>query len=223
MVIGGTSGIGLSAGKAFVQQGAKVIALGLPGNTPHSDNWKYYIADATREGSAEIAIKMCIETFGGFDALFHVVGGSGRKWGDGPLHEITLEGWKKHPGPEFNFRNVFQPGCYSPFFGRKEKRKYFKCEFGPGFFPSSQTFLHPCLCDFKSCYYWFFLKQLLLIMHQKNIRVNVLAPGLTNTPMAIRAAKDKDIQNFIKTKQPLDGGRMAETSDFGCYSRLFPF
>jgi hypothetical protein len=27
--------------------------------------------------------------------LYHVAGGSGRKFGDGPLHELTMEGWNK--------------------------------------------------------------------------------------------------------------------------------
>ncbi|HEX3164603.1 MAG TPA: SDR family oxidoreductase, partial [Chitinophagaceae bacterium] len=37
----------------------------------------------------------CIEEFGSFDGLYHVAGGSGRKFGDGPLHELTMEGWNK--------------------------------------------------------------------------------------------------------------------------------
>jgi NAD(P)-dependent dehydrogenase (short-subunit alcohol dehydrogenase family) len=41
------------------------------------------------------AIDTCISQFGSFDGLYHVAGGSGRKWGDGPLHELTLEGWNK--------------------------------------------------------------------------------------------------------------------------------
>ena len=41
------------------------------------------------------AILTCIEEFGSFDGLYHVAGGSGRKMGDGPLHELTLEGWNK--------------------------------------------------------------------------------------------------------------------------------
>src|SRR6188474_2484682 len=43
-----------------------------------------------------------------------------------------------------------------------------------------------------------------------NIRINVVAPSLVETPMAQRAAKDKEILSFIKTKQPLDGGRISE-------------
>jgi NAD(P)-dependent dehydrogenase (short-subunit alcohol dehydrogenase family) len=46
-----------------------------------------------------------------------------------------------------------------------------------------------------------------------NIRVNVIAPALVETPMAQRAAGDENILSFIKTKQPLDGGRIGKPED----------
>ncbi|MBT8043999.1 MAG: SDR family oxidoreductase, partial [Verrucomicrobiae bacterium] len=47
----------------------------------------------------------------------------------------------------------------------------------------------------------------------QDIRANVIAPALVETPMAQRAAKDETIQNFIQTKQPLDGGRIGCPED----------
>jgi NAD(P)-dependent dehydrogenase (short-subunit alcohol dehydrogenase family) len=47
----------------------------------------------------------------------------------------------------------------------------------------------------------------------QNIRCNVIAPALVETPMARRAADDPEILSFIKTKQPLDGGRIGQPSD----------
>jgi len=47
----------------------------------------------------------------------------------------------------------------------------------------------------------------------KDIRCNVLAPGLVDTPMARRAAGNKSIRAFIKRKQPLDGGRIGQPAD----------
>ena len=40
-----------------------------------------------------------------FDALYHVAGGSGRAFGDGPLHEITDAGWDETL--RFNLTSVF--------------------------------------------------------------------------------------------------------------------
>jgi NAD(P)-dependent dehydrogenase (short-subunit alcohol dehydrogenase family) len=41
----------------------------------------------------------------------------------------------------------------------------------------------------------------------------VIAPALVETPMAQRAANDDEIISFIKTKQPLDGGRIGQPDD----------
>jgi NAD(P)-dependent dehydrogenase (short-subunit alcohol dehydrogenase family) len=41
------------------------------------------------------------------------------------------------------------------------------------------------------------------------IRVNAIAPGLVDTPMARRAATDPDIVSFAKQRQPLVGGLLA--------------
>ena len=48
---------------------------------------------------------------------------------------------------------------------------------------------------------------------KNDIRVNVIAPGLVETPMALRAAGDESILSFIKNKQPLDGGRIGKPED----------
>jgi NAD(P)-dependent dehydrogenase (short-subunit alcohol dehydrogenase family) len=46
-----------------------------------------------------------------------------------------------------------------------------------------------------------------------NIRVNVLAPALVETPMSQRAVGDAQIRQFIAAKQPLDGGRVGVPED----------
>jgi NAD(P)-dependent dehydrogenase (short-subunit alcohol dehydrogenase family) len=38
------------------------------------------------------------------------------------------------------------------------------------------------------------------------IRINVIAPGLIDTPMAARAVQDDAIQRFLRSKQPLAHG-----------------
>ena len=46
-----------------------------------------------------------------------------------------------------------------------------------------------------------------------NLRFNVLAAGLVATPMATRAQTDINISNYIRKKQPLDGGRIGAPED----------
>ena len=91
----------MSAAKAFVSNGASVVVVGR--NAESAEKAKAELGakavaiseDATNISTAANAIETCIKTFGDFDALYHVAGGSGRKMGDGPLHEITPEGWSK--------------------------------------------------------------------------------------------------------------------------------
>jgi NAD(P)-dependent dehydrogenase (short-subunit alcohol dehydrogenase family) len=47
----------------------------------------------------------------------------------------------------------------------------------------------------------------------ENIRFNVVAPGLVETPMARRAVGDPEIMSFVRSKQPLDGGRIGRADD----------
>src|SRR5689334_9523419 len=100
VIIGGTSGLGLSATKACVSAGAKVVAIGkdadhaAPAATLPADTCVFATADATDPAIAPAAIDRAVKTFGRFDALYHVAGGSGRSFGDGPLHEITDDGWR---------------------------------------------------------------------------------------------------------------------------------
>ena len=46
-----------------------------------------------------------------------------------------------------------------------------------------------------------------------NIRFNLLAPALVTTPMSARAQGDPEVLDFIRTKQPLDGGRIGQPED----------
>ena len=101
VIIGGTTGIGLSAAKAFVANGANIVVVGrnkdsgAEAKKKLGKNAEVISADATNADAAINAITSCINRFGSFDGLYHVAGGSGRKMGDGPLHELTLDGWNK--------------------------------------------------------------------------------------------------------------------------------
>jgi NAD(P)-dependent dehydrogenase (short-subunit alcohol dehydrogenase family) len=55
----------------------------------------------------------------------------------------------------------------------------------------------------------------------QNIRFNALAPGLVATPMSRRAQGDARIREFIRGKQPLDGGRMARPDDLDAAAVYF--
>ena len=100
VVVGGTSGLGLSAARAFVTAGARVVIVGRDEQKVEAaekqlgPNAIGLVADASDPKSAPAAINIAIGNFQRFDGLYHVAGGSGRRQGDGPLHEMTDDGWE---------------------------------------------------------------------------------------------------------------------------------
>ena len=52
-------------------------------------------AELTDETQVGAAVAACVETFGRIDGVFSVAGGSGRRFGDGPIHEMTGESWDR--------------------------------------------------------------------------------------------------------------------------------
>ena len=98
LLITGTTGIAEATALRAAQQGDSVFVisrdeshcLDLAARLPVSG---YYACDLRDERGVEQALTACINRFGGVDAVFNVAGISGRKFGDGPLHECTTEGW----------------------------------------------------------------------------------------------------------------------------------
>jgi NAD(P)-dependent dehydrogenase (short-subunit alcohol dehydrogenase family) len=218
VIIGGTTGLGLSAAKAFIRNGAKVLVVGrslescVAAEIELGENARAMSGDATNEMTATKAIDLIINDFGGFDGLYHVAGGSGRKFGDGPLHELSLEGWNKTF--EVNLTGLMLSN-------QAAVRKFLELGRGGvilnmgsvlGQFPSPKYFSTHAYAATKSAVIGF-SKSIAAYYAPNNIRINVLAPALVETPMSQRASKDEEILSFIKTKQPLDGGRNGQVSD----------
>src|SRR5690606_21982034 len=84
VIVGGTDGLGLSASRACVRAGAKVVAVGRPDQAADnagrelSNDGRVITGDATDPALSERAIVEASRAFGGFDGLYHVAGGSGR-------------------------------------------------------------------------------------------------------------------------------------------------
>jgi NAD(P)-dependent dehydrogenase (short-subunit alcohol dehydrogenase family) len=226
VVIGGTAGLGLSAVKAFVAAQARVVAVGLkPENVADAQREMgeaatMICADASRPDTAISAVATAVKEFGGLDGLYHVAGGSGRRWGDGPLHEITDEGWDA----------TFKLNLTSLFYSNRAAVRQFLAQGAGwtilnigsvlGFSPSRAFFATHAYASAKAAVVGF-TKSCAGFYAPKGIRFNVLAPALTETPMAQRAANDESILAFIKTKQPLGGGRIGRPADLDAAAVYF--
>lgn len=218
VVIGGTTGLGLSAAKAFVDEGAQVVVVGRnaeSGTLAEAQLQGRGIAlsgDATDPATAKTAIARCQQAYGGFDGLYHVAGGSGRRSGDGPLHELTLDGWNYTVNLNLTSLMLSNQAAVQAFLAQGTGGSILNMGSVLGYSPSKTYFATHAYAATKSAAIGF-TKSIAAYYADKDIRINVLAPALVETPMAQRAAKDDMILSFIKTKQPLDGGRIGQPDD----------
>jgi NAD(P)-dependent dehydrogenase (short-subunit alcohol dehydrogenase family) len=218
VIIGGTTGIGLSAAKAFIAEGANIVVVGrnadsvAEANKVLGKNVEALAADATHSETAQNCILTCIEKFGSFDGLYHVAGGSGRKMGDGPLHELTLKGWNETLELNLTSLMLSNKAAIKSFLELKKSGTILNMSSVLGFSPSPKYFSTHAYAAAKAAVIGF-SKSIAAYYAKDDIRVNVIAPALVETPMAQRAANDENILSFIKTKQPLDKGRIGKPKD----------
>lgn len=218
VVIGGTTGIGRSASRAFHEAGAKLVVVGLDAascdetTAEFSGNVVVQCGDACESDTTTKAIAAAVERHGRLDGLYHVAGGSGRRFGDGPIHELTDEGWARTL--ELNLGSVFHSNraAIRQFLAQGSGGAILNLASVLAFSPSPAHFATHAYATAKAGIVGL-SKSAAAHYAPQSIRVNVLAPGLVDTPMAQRAAGDPAIRHFIRTKQPLDGGRLGAPAD----------
>lgn len=219
VVIGGTAGIGLSAARTFVQHGASVVVIGLGEESTAGEIESMLggagvvmLGDARETSTASTAISLCLDTFGGFDGLYHVAGGSGRRFGDGPLHTLSKEAWEKTFDLNLTALMLSNQAAVRAFLEQGSGGSILNVTSVLGYSPSPAYFTTHAYAAAKSAVFGF-VKSVASYYASYNIRINALAPALVETPMSHRAAGDDQIRRFIVTKQPLDGGRLGRPAD----------
>ena len=218
VIIGGTTGLGLSASRACAAAGAQLIVVGRDRESAASTGAelasaaRVFCADATQPQAASEAIAAALHEWKRFDGLYHVAGGSGRSAGDGPLDQISDEGWDSTL--RLNLTSLFYSNRAAAQQFLKQKSGGVVLNMGSvlAFSPSPQYFSTHAYAAAKAAIVGL-TQSSAAYYAPHNIRFNVIAPGLTQTPMAQRAATSPAIMEFIRTKQPLDGGRIGQPSD----------
>jgi NAD(P)-dependent dehydrogenase (short-subunit alcohol dehydrogenase family) len=218
VIIGGTAGLGLSAARACIAAGARVVAFGRDDEAADAARDALGSAgvvlrgDATDPSSAPVAIDAAVRTFGRFDALYHVAGGSGRRLGDGPLHEITDDGWRRTM--DLNATSMFHSNraAVRQLLAQKTGGSILNVTSVLAFSPAPHHFATHAYAAAKSAAIGF-TRSCAAYYASNGIRLNLIAPGLVDTPMAHRAAGDEQVLRYIATKQPLDGGRIGQPED----------
>src|SRR5688572_19196259 len=192
VIIGGTTGLGLSAAKACALAGAKIVAVGRNQASVDAaanelgDAGCTFAADAIDPETATSAIDRAIERFGGFHGLYHVAGGSGRKAGDGPLHEITDDGWRATLDQNLTSLFYSNRAAVRQFIAQKSGGSILNVSSVLGWSPSPKFFATHAYAAAKAATIGFTQSCAAYYVDQ-NIRFNVIAPGLIATPMSQRA------------------------------------
>ena len=219
MLVAGSTGMAASAARALADEGARVyvasrtadharvLAEGLV-TAGRSAAWT--AADLGSEDEVERAVTACHEAFGRIDAVFHVAGISGRRFGDGPLHAATTEGWDAVMTA--NLRSLF-------LVGRAAVRLMLDQEpdadgqRGTILGMSSALARHPSPVHFATHAYAAskgaieaLTRATAAYYAPHGIRINAIAPSLVATPMSERARADAAIGAYLRAKQPLAGG-----------------
>lgn len=218
VVIGGTTGIGLSGSLAIVRAGGRVVAVGRDepaldqARQALGDSGLVLAGDAADPATAPDAIDQAIRRFGGFDGLYHVAGGSGRGAGDGPLHKVDDDGWRYTL--DLNLCSVF----YS---NRAAARRFLDRGTGGSVLNIGSVLAsRPSPTHFATHAYAVakagieaLTRAAAAYYAPHGVRFNAIAPGLVDTPMSRRAMENDEIVHYVVSRQPLDGGRPGRPDD----------
>ena len=167
-------------------------------------------ADLTVEEESNEATQACLDRFGRIDGLFAVAGGSGRRFGDGPIHEMDLSGWEATL--DLNGHPAFLAARNSVKVMRSQEPDASGIR-GSIVLVTSVLAEHPAPGHFATHAYAAIkgaeialTSALASYYAGDGVRVNAIAAGLIRTPMAERAAADPRIAAYASRKQPLAKG-----------------
>jgi NAD(P)-dependent dehydrogenase (short-subunit alcohol dehydrogenase family) len=210
LVTGARGGIGSAVVAAFQAAGHRVLGI-------DRDE-----ADLTDADQASAAVSGAVERFGRLDAVVCAHGGSGRRFGDGPVDECTEAGWDTTL--EMNLKSVFLV-C-------RAAVPALRASGGGAIVTVASVLGLVGDRDFATHAYaaskggLIALTRAMAISYaDAGIRCNVVCPGLIETPMSARAQGDPAIRARLAELQPLTGdlGRPADVAEAVLYLATSPF
>lgn len=203
VLISGATGIAAATARLAVKEGASVFEIALE----RGECEDVFTGDLALPETARDGVRECLRRFGRIDCLYNVAGVSGRRLGDGPLHECTEDAWAR----------VMDANVKSMFLLTRETLRAMLEQ------PLAENGLRGAILNMASVlaespepvhfatHAYAASKGAILAMTKAmaayyaphKIRVNAIAPGLVRTPMSRRAQEDGEILAYIRRKQPL--------------------
>ena len=210
-LITGSTGIGAATARLAASEGALVFVVSRDEEScralAEEIGCGYHVADLTLGEAVDRAVAGCLARHHRIDALFNVAGVSGRRFGDGPIHECSDEGWKVTM--ETNVKSVFlvcravvRQMLDQPVGENGLRGAILNMSSVLAFSPEPKFFATHAYAASKSAIIGL-TEAMAAYYAPSRIRVNAIAPALVRTPMSERAQQNPELLEFIKTKQPL--------------------
>jgi NAD(P)-dependent dehydrogenase (short-subunit alcohol dehydrogenase family) len=217
VLVAGSTGIGGATADRAAAEGASVFVVSrteeharATGERLPGAGWA--VADLTDEAAVDRAVSAAIERFGRIDGLFSAVGASGRRFGDGPIHTVGGEAWDATLALNLRSHALV---CGRVIRAMREQPVDDSGSRGSVLLLGSVLASSPVPEYFATHAYAAAKGGLVALMTTMaatyaadRIRVNLVAPSLTDTPMAARAAADEAVLAYTARRQPLAGSML---------------
>ncbi|CAN5599068.1 SDR family oxidoreductase [soil metagenome] len=219
VIVTGATGIAAASARLFAAEGARIVvvsrteshcrelveAIGSTGGRA-----SFVAADLTNESEAVDAVAAASETLGRVDGLFNVAGGSGRRHGDGPLHELTPGGWEWTVRLNATSHVLVSGPVLRVMLAQDRDADGLRgaiVNMGSvlASSPAPRLFATHAYAAAKGAILALTLASAAYYA-PLGIRINAVAPALTVSRMSERAAADADTLSFARRKQPLSSG-----------------
>ncbi len=219
VLLTGSTGMAASAARAIAAEGGAVFVTArsrahleelASGITASGGRCAWHVADLRHEDEVEAAFAAFDAAFGRLDAVYGVAGISGRRYGDGPVHEATLEGWQTVLATNATSQFLVVRAAIGRMLAQQPDDIGSR---GVVLLMSSALATHPAPTHFATHAYAAskgaiegLTRAAAASYAPHGIRVNAIAPSLVATPMSRRAQDDEAILGYLTDKQPLAGG-----------------
>lgn len=148
------------------------------------------------------------------DGLYHVAGGSGRRHGDGPLHEMSDTGWTMTLDLNLSSAAWSMRAAVQAFRDAGQGGAIVTLSSVLAWAPSPQHFATHAYAAAKAGILGL-TRACVGAYAPDGIRINAIAPGLVDTPMSARAVAEGDVGAMVRRRQALDGERIGLPTDIG--------
>jgi len=209
LVTGAASGIGRVTAQRCADEGARVVlfdiaadALAETAAAIGGERAAAIPVDLTEPTAAEIATTQAIDRWERLDGVFNVAGGSGRRHGDGPVDQCTVEGWRWTL--DLNLTSVFLVCKYATPALIATRGAIVNLASVLGLVGGDADFATHAYAASKAGVIGL-SRAMAAYYAPTGLRVNVIAPGLIATPMSQRAQQDPAILARLPQLQPLTG------------------